>query len=85
VPQKQKPDQDSEFVCLLGLGLDNQDGHHRITSGDDFLLLGGSDETHERMVDTAIHLNEELVRRGKTLHSASQDEVIEIMLDRLGR
>ena len=34
---------------MLGVGLDNQDGHKRVTKGDNFYLVGGSEETHERM------------------------------------
>ena len=33
---------------LLGLGFDNKDGHKRYTKGDDFVLMGGSEETHEK-------------------------------------
>jgi len=32
---------------LLGVGLDNTDGHKRITQGDKFAIVGGSSETHE--------------------------------------
>ena len=28
---------------MLGLGLDNQDGHKRVTKGDNFYLVGGSE------------------------------------------
>ena len=34
---------------FLGVGLDNEDGHTRLTRGDNFVLYGGSDETHGRM------------------------------------
>ena len=27
---------------MLGIGLDNKDGHKRITKGDNFMLVGGS-------------------------------------------
>ena len=65
-------------VAFFGLGLDNQDGHQRLTRSEHFLLLGGSAETHERMQDTAIKFNEALRRRGKELHEAPVDEVLEI-------
>lgn len=32
---------------MLGIGLDNKDGHKRITKGDNFMLVGGSEETLE--------------------------------------
>ena len=39
---------------LLGMGLDNKDGHVRATKGENFRLYGGSKETHERMQEKAI-------------------------------
>src|SRR4051794_35199273 len=43
---------DARKAALLGLGLDG-DGQVRITRGENFLLLGGSQTTHEEMQDTA--------------------------------
>jgi hypothetical protein len=63
---------------VLGLGLDNADGHTRITSGENFQLLGGSEETHGTMTEKAIKMNEQLKRRGKTLDSVSREEFHEI-------
>lgn len=73
----QRPD--SEKAWLLGLGLDNTDGHTRITRSDDTVLLGGSEETHERMQEHAIRIGEELERRGKALEECSMDEVSDIV------
>ena len=70
-------------ACLLGLGLDNKDGHTRITSGDNFKLIGGSEETHGTMQEKAIKMNEHLKRRGKTLDDVSSDEFHEIA-DKIG-
>jgi hypothetical protein len=66
------------IIGFLGVGLDNQDGHRRLTTSEHFLLLGGSEETHERMQDTAIKFAEALRRRGKRLKDASLDEVIDL-------
>ena len=63
---------------VLGLGLDNPDGHTRITSGENFKLLGGSEETHGVMTEKAIKMNEHLKRRGKTLDSVTPEEFHEI-------
>ncbi len=54
-----------EIVGFLGVGLDNKDGHKRLTRSEHFLLVGGSFETHERMQDTAIRFGEGLRKRGK--------------------
>jgi hypothetical protein len=64
---------------LLGLGLDNADGHKRITQGEDFSLVGGSAETHERMTETAIKTFEELKARGRSIHEVEPKELEEIV------
>jgi hypothetical protein len=68
-----------EFVGLIGVGLDNQDEHKRITKGEEFLLVGGSQETHERMQDVAIHVTESLKDKGKRLQDACADELLDLM------
>ena len=68
---------------LLGLGLDNKDGHTRITTGENFKLVGGSAETHGVMQEKAVKMNEDLRRRGETLDSVSCEEFHEIA-DNLG-
>ena len=62
---------------LLGLGLDS-DGHKRITKGENFALVGGTKETHDRMTETAIKVNEQLTARGKQLETVSQEEFEDI-------
>jgi len=64
---------------LIGLGLDNKDGHKRLTQGDDFLLVGGSEETHDRMQDVAIHVTEALKSKGKRLQDAEIREIIDLV------
>jgi hypothetical protein len=64
---------------LLGIGLDNEDGHKRITRAEDFSIVGGSAETHERMTETLIKTTEDLQRRGKTVHSAESKELADII------
>lgn len=65
-------------AILLGLGLDNDDGHHRQTRGENFQLIGGSSQTHERMQESAIKMNEELDRRGKRLEDVDGREFLDI-------
>ena len=67
-----------QVLGFLGLGLDNQDGHQRLTRSEHFFLLGGSKETHERMQDTAIRFQEGLDKRGKRLHEATLEEILEL-------
>ena len=64
---------------LLGVGLDNQDGHKRLTSAEQFTIVGGSDETHGRMTETVIKTFEELKTRGKALKAVDPQELAEII------
>jgi len=68
-----------EKAMMVGLGLDAKDGHARITKGDNFHLLGGSEETHERMTETVIKVNEKLAGRGKQLEEVSREEFVDIV------
>lgn len=68
-------------AALLGLAFDADDGHKRITRGDNFVLCGGSEETHAVMQETAIKVNEELSNRGKRLEDVSHRELRDIFHD----
>ena len=64
-------------ALLLGVGLDS-DGHKRITTGPDFALVGGSEETHEVMTKKAVKIQEKLKQRGKALEEVSREEFDDI-------
>ena len=64
---------------LLGVGLDNSDGHKRMTSAEQFTIVGGSEETHGRMTETVIKTFESLKRRGKTLERVEPSELADII------
>jgi hypothetical protein len=64
-------------AAMLGLGLDS-DGHKRLTRGDNFLLVGGTKETHEVMTEKAIKINEKLKARGKQIETVSREEFDDI-------
>lgn len=70
---KQKP------PALFGLGFDNTDGHKRITRADNFVIAGGSAETHERMTETILKTEEALKRKGRDLHTADPAEIAELI------
>ena len=74
-----KKKQPAPRAALLGLGLDHEDGHKRITTGDQFAIVGGSDETHGRMAETAMKTFEELKSRRKQLHQVEPEELAEIL------
>ena len=62
---------------ILGVGLDT-DGNRRVTTGPNFALLGGTEETHELMTEKAVKINEQLKKRGKALEEVSATEFDEI-------
>ncbi|HEY1663685.1 MAG TPA: hypothetical protein VGI03_14805 [Verrucomicrobiae bacterium] len=64
-------------AAMLGVGLDS-DGHKRITTGENFALIGGSAETHEVMVEKTLKINEKLKSRGKQLETVSREEFDDI-------
>jgi hypothetical protein len=65
--------------AILGLGLDGDDGHRRITQAEDVLLLGGSEETHEQMQETVIKVAEALDRKGKRVRDAAAEELADLI------
>lgn len=69
---------DKGKAWLLGLGLDGKDKHKRLTKGDNFLLVGGSESTHEEMTEGAIKFNETLQKRGRDLEDINRDEFRDI-------
>ncbi len=74
--KKKKP---APRAAMLGVGLDNEDGHKRITTGEQFTIVGGSDETHGRMTETVVKTFEELKSRRKQLHQLEPAELAEIL------
>lgn len=65
---------------MLGVGLD-ADGHKRVTTGENFALVGGSKDTHEEMTEKVIKINEKLAAKGKRLEEVGEDEFSDIAHD----
>jgi hypothetical protein len=81
IPRKSLPSKEKPRAALLGLAFDANDGQKRITRGKNFLLAGGSQETHTVMQETAIKINERLDRAGKQLADVSARELYDIVAD----
>jgi hypothetical protein len=64
-------------AVMLGVGLDS-DGHKRLTTGPNFVLVGGSEDTHEVMTEKVIKINEKLAAKGKQLEEVSGAEFDDI-------
>ena len=64
-------------AIMLGVGLDS-DGHKRLTTGTNFALVGGSEQTHEAMTEKAMKINEKLADKGKRLEELTENEFDDI-------
>ena len=71
------PSNAKKKAMIVGVGLDS-DGHKRVTTGDNFALVGGSKDTHEEMTEKAIKINEKLKAKGKRLEEVSRAEFDDI-------
>lgn len=65
-------------AALIGFGLDDRDEHHRIITGSQYLLVGGSAETHAELLETMLRLDSELERLGQGLGDVTPTELAEI-------
>lgn len=73
------PKKDIQQAHLLGLGLDNDDGHKRITQAEEFSIVGGSENTHERMTETVIKTFEDMKNDGKTLSNIEPEQLSDLL------
>jgi hypothetical protein len=75
-----QPDGGSRRLCaaIIGLGLDGDDNQHRVSQGEQCVLVGGSAETHAEMLETVLRLESELDRRGRRLAEVRPVELAEI-------
>ena len=70
--------QPPKAACLLGVAFDASDGQTRLTRGKNFALVGGSEQTHAVMRETAVKINEHVDRAGKRLEDVSIRELRDI-------
>lgn len=66
-------------AALLGLAFDATDGHKRITRGQNFLLAGGSEETHGLMRETILRVNARLDEHGLQLADVSAEQLRDLL------
>ena len=80
LPKKpQSKPKKSKDAALIGVGFDNQDEETRLTKGENYLLVGGSKQTHEIMQETAVRVNEQLEKKGKRLADLEPEEFRDVM------
>lgn len=68
-------------AALLGIGFDAEDGQTRITRGGNFVVYGGSEDTHAIMRETVIKVNEKLDSRGRRLEDVSAHDLRKLFED----
>ena len=64
---------------LLGMIIQQTDGHKRITKGENFTLLGGNEETHEAITEGVVKTFEDLKLKGRTLETAEPKEISDLL------
>lgn len=68
-----------KIVRLLGVGFDAEDGHVRITTGEKYDVLMGSDESHAYMTQLISKIEAEISKRGLDLDGLSPEILGEIV------
>jgi len=63
-----------KIVRLLGVGFDAEDGHVRITTGENYDVLMGSDESHEYIQQFIQKIEDELKARHMTLDELTPEQ-----------
>ncbi|MDF7807140.1 hypothetical protein P4E94_06805 [Pontiellaceae bacterium B12219] len=63
-----------KVIRLLGVGFDTDDGHIRITKGENYDVLMGSDESHEFIQQLIQKIEAELKARGLKLDDMTPEE-----------
>lgn len=74
----------SKTAALVGIGFDGTDEETRLSRGKNFVLLGGSPETHAQMQETALKVNEKLDRMGRRLEDVSAAELRDLFEEMTG-
>lgn len=64
---------------ILGLGFDHRDGHVRITQGESFGILLGSEKTHREMEQFCLALEQRLAEQGQRMQDLSRDEFLALV------
>jgi len=68
-----------KIIRLLGVGFDTEDGHVRITKGEKYDVLMGSDESHSYIQQLIHKIENELERNNLSLDDLTPEEFSEFM------
>ena len=67
------------IIRLLGIGFDAEDGHVRITQGEKYDILMGSEQSHEYIQQLIQKIETQLENRGLSLDDLTPDEFAELV------
>ncbi len=65
-------------AAIIGLGLDGPLRPTRIVQSEECLLIGGSDSTHDALIEIMLRLESELDRMGRTLGELDPSELLDL-------
>lgn len=68
-----------KIIRLLGVGYDAEDGHIRITQGENHDVLMGSEQTHEYLQQLIQKIENGLTEKGLSLEDLTPDEFSEFV------
>ena len=65
---------EERIAHILGIGFDHEDGHLRITHGEEFDIYLGSDSSHQEMQELCLKIQRRLTEHGKKLQDLTRAE-----------
>jgi len=68
-----------KIIRLLGVGFDAEDGHVRISKGEKYDVLMGSDESHEYIRRLIQDIEKAIEERGLSLDDITPEEFTELV------
>lgn len=68
-----------KIVRLLGVGFDSEDGHIRVTQGENYDVLMGSDQSHEYIQQLLQKIEAQLENRGLSLDDLTPEQLGEFI------
>lgn len=68
-----------KVVGLLGVGFDHQDGHVRITQGDRYQVLMGSEASHSELQKLCSQIEQAVRESGRELDDYTAEEFVELI------
>jgi hypothetical protein len=74
-----KRKQTDQVELIVSMGGDDSERHTRLTTGDNFLIYGGSEQTHSIMQDKIAELCEIIKQRGLELTQMEPDEIKQVV------